>query len=126
MFAALLGAFGDELKELIEGVSDYNMTNYDIIPIGKTEDGKTMFIRIPKDETSRLLSAIVWKGLTGADNAKPWNKDFADVVSMLGGQVPGVTPVLSYPATAFTFATGKSPDPFFIRKSVPHSVSGVI
>jgi len=109
MFAALFGAFGDDLRELFEGVSDYDMTNYDIIPIGKDENGKTVYIRIPKDENSRIYSAIIWKALTAADNEKPWNQDLADIVSLMGGQLPGLTPVLSWPATTFQFMTGKNP-----------------
>ena len=118
MFGATMGVFGDDLEEMFKDVSDYDKTNFDIIPLGQNEEGKTMYLRIPHDETGRLLSSILWKGLTGADNDTVWTRDLADVFSFLGGQIPGVTPVISTPISMYQFTTGKNPYDSFRDRQV--------
>jgi len=119
MFAALMGAFGDDLKELYEDVSEYDMTNYFIIPVGKdTNNGKTIYIRIPMDETSRLLGAVLWKLMRTGTNKQGIGKDIGDVVSLFGGQLPSVTPALSAPFAAFQFAAGQNPYDSFRGRQV--------
>jgi len=110
MMAALMGAFGDELKKMYEDVSEYDMTNYYIIPLGRdTNNGKTVYLRIPMDETSRLLSALLWKTMRANSNDQAFGRDIADVVSLFGGQLPSISPAISAPISAMDFAAGRNP-----------------
>ena len=110
MFAALMGAFGDELKKLYEDASEYDMTNYLVVPLGRdTSSGKTTYLRIPTDETSRLLGALLWKVMRGASNDQKFGRDVADVVSLFGGQLPGISPAIQAPLNIFQFAAGQNP-----------------
>lgn len=110
MFAALMGAFGEPLKKLFEDVSEYDMTNYFIIPMGRdSKNGKTIYLRIPMDETSRLLGAVLWKGMRATSNDQNLARDVMDVASLFGGQLPSLTPSISAPIAAFQFATGQNP-----------------
>ena len=47
-------------------ISEYDKTNYIIIPIGVDENGKTIYSRVPTDETGRssgdVLEAIGFHG----------------------------------------------------------------
>src|SRR5262245_65859986 len=62
---AAAGIFGELLKELFGGISEYYKTNYNVIPIGFEPGGdyghRVKFLTIPRDETSRLLSGIAYK-----------------------------------------------------------------
>ena len=61
-----LGGGDDEdkdgpIKKFFSKISEYDKTNYIIIPLGTTSDGKAIYMRIPHDETARLISAAFWK-----------------------------------------------------------------
>ncbi len=110
MFAALMGAFGDDLKKLYDDVSEYDMTNYFIIPLGRdSKNGKTAYLRIPMDETSRLLGAVLWKTMRASSNDQSFGRDIGDIASLFGGQLPTLTPSISAPISAFQFAAGQNP-----------------
>jgi len=110
MFAALMGVFGDDLKELFADVSEYDMTNYFVIPIGRdTNNEKTIYLRIPMDETSRLIGGVAWKIMRASSNDQNFGRDVMDIGSLFGGQLPGLSPAISVPLSAFNFATGQNP-----------------
>ena len=110
MFAALMGAFGDDVKELMSDASEYDMTNYFVIPVGKdTNSGKTIYLRIPMDETSRLIGGLAWKIMRGSSNDQAFGRDVMDIASLFGGQLPTWSPAISVPVSAFNFAAGQNP-----------------
>jgi len=114
MFAAMMGLFGDWVKELYEDASEYDLTNYIIIPIGRdTNNEKTIYIRIPMDETGRLLGAIAWKMMNGAVNEKGLVEDVADIAALFHGQLPTVAPLLSSGFATTQMLTGQNPYDFF-------------
>ena len=43
------------------GISDWDKINYIPIIVGETEDGRPVYIRIPQDETSRLINGVLYK-----------------------------------------------------------------
>lgn len=119
MFAALAGFMGDELKKMFENVSEYDMTNYTILPL-TLDDGKTVYVRIPQDETGRLIGGLFWKGLNIATDGRAELKDIQDVASYAGGQAPGLSPILTSIMAATQFAAGKNPyDSFRGRNVIP-------
>jgi len=117
MFAALLGLFGDDLKEMMEDVSEYDKTNYTIIPLGIDASGKTIYLRIPQDETGRLLGGLLWKGLNLPKNGVH-PKDFAQILSYTGGQLPSITPVIDAVFSVSQFLAGQNPYDFFRGRNV--------
>ena len=118
MFMALAGLLGEELKKLFGNVSEYDLTNYTVIPLGLDQNGKTMYIRIPSDETGRFLGGIFWKGLKIASgDAEAW-KTLQQVLSYTGGQLPSVTPVIEGAVATMQFLAGQNPYDFFRGRNV--------
>lgn len=117
MFGATLGVFGEELKKMFKNVSEYDKSNYVIVPFGM-KDGQTIYMRIPKDETGRLLGAILWKSLNIFNNQKPVPTDIFDIAAPLGGQVPSVTPILTAMIALGQYMSGNNPYDYFRNRNV--------
>ena len=120
MFAAMSGLFGEWLRKLFANVSEYDMTNYTIIPIGMDETGKTIYIRVPQDESGRLVGGIFWKTMRTATNNRPILKDAMDLMSFTGGQLPTVNPLITALTGASQYLAGQNPyDSFRGRYVIP-------
>lgn len=113
MMAVLYGALGDEYKELMEGASEYDRTNYTIIPLGRDSNGKPIYFRVPVDETSRFLGGMFWKTLTFGQNEKSFGSDLMDVMSYTGGQIPSISPAIESISATTQFLSGQNPYDFF-------------
>ena len=118
MWAALAGMFGEAIKRMLEDVSEYDMTNYIIIPLGEDETGKTTYIRIPQDETGRLISGIFWKVLRGSNDNRPLVQNITDIISFTGGQLPTLSPIITAAYGAAEYAAGKNPYDYFRGRNV--------
>lgn len=118
MFGALMGLFGDELKKMLEDVSEYDKTNYIIAPLGKDKNNKTVYMRVPQDEFGRLLGGILWKGMRISQNNTPIMKDLTDLLSFTGGQIPSVSPTISSFSSIAQFVAGKNPYDSFRGRNV--------
>lgn len=97
---AAAGALGDELRKLFEAIPGRDKANHNIIPLGIEPggdfNGQTLYIRVPRDETSRLLSALIYNTVLLAAGDK--NASFSDVLAVGGGQLPTFNPVLEIAA----------------------------
>lgn len=113
MFAAILGAFGDEFKELMEGASEYDRTNYTIIPLGRDTNGKPIYIRVPMDETSRFLGGIFWKAVSMFHSEKNIGSSIMEIASYTGGQLPSISPAIESISATAQFMAGNNPYDFF-------------
>lgn len=118
MMAALYGLFGDKIKKLFENVSEYDMSNYIVIPLGMDENGKTAYIRVPMDETGRFFSALLYKGLTATVNDQSLGQDLADIFSFTGGQLPTVNPTLTTLGAVKQYLSGQNPYDYFRGRNV--------
>lgn len=118
MMAVLYGAFGDDEKELMESASEYDLTNYTIIPLGRDSNGKPVYFRLPVDETTRLISGIFWKALRMHENEQTVIKDILDVASYTGGQIPSVSPAIGMADTTAQFLSGQNPYDRFRGRNV--------
>jgi hypothetical protein len=118
MMAVLLGFFGDEYKELMEGASEYDKTNYTIVPLGKDTNGKPIYTRVPVDETSRFLGGIFWKLLTLSSGDRNVAQDVMDIASYTGGQIPSISPAIESFSAASQFLSGQNPYDYFRGKNV--------
>ena len=100
---ATAGIFGDKIKDLFGGISEYDRSNYDVIPLGKQDGGehgkKIIFARLPRDESARVLSAIVYKLSRLAGDAVMGNqlrpgRVASDAFATVEQVVPGLHPAL--------------------------------
>lgn len=120
MALATAGLFGEYLKELFGKVSEYDKTNYTIIPLGKDENGKAIYFRMPQDETGRLIGGIFWKlaGVT-QDPKKLGDLDtYTNLLSYAGGQAPSVSPSITAIYNVSSFVSGQNPYDFFRARPV--------
>lgn len=118
MFAAGAGAFGEYVKEIMDKATEYDKTNYTIIPIGVDQNGKAVYFRLPDDETGRFISAIFWKMMNVRENGQTATQDVEDIISLFGGQLPTVTPAISIPYDIFKFATGQNVYDSFTQRNI--------
>ncbi len=119
MFMAALGLFGATLKKRMEDASEYDKTNYMIVPLGE-ENGKTVYLRIPQDETGRLVGGLVWKGLNlfNKENREPIGKSLSEIFSFMGGQVPNISPAITTTKSIFEYISGQNPYDAFRGRNV--------
>lgn len=124
MFMAALGGAGDDLEEFFTKVSEYDKSNYMVIPMGWSygEKGgrKAVYWRVPHDESGRLIAAVAWKVLT-AMRGDP--KSLQQIVDMGAGQLPKLAPPITIGATWVAYLSGKNPyDDFRGRPLMPDKV----
>lgn len=118
MYGALMGLFGDDAEEILNSASEYDRTNYTIIPLGKDEFGKAVYFRLPSDETGRFLGATFWKIMTAPTNRQAIGSDIMQIVSYTGGQIPSVTPVVESISATAQYMSGKNPYDSFRGRNV--------
>ena len=121
MFMVSLGLLGEGLRRMMEDASEYDKTNYTIVPLGRDpENGKTAYLRVPQDETGRLIGGLLWKALTIFNNKQSVLTDLANLLDFTGGQLPNTTPVIGATVDAAQFFTGRNPyDAFRGRYVIP-------
>lgn len=109
MYAALLGLFGEVVRRILQrGTSEYDRTNYVVIPLGvDKENGVVM--RLPDDETNRFLGAMIWKILGAASGDKDVASSLQQILSYAGGQLPSQAPALSAAQAIGTYVAGGNP-----------------
>jgi len=99
---AALGAFGDDWEEALKSVSDYDLQNYLIIPVGweDEENKKLEYWRLPLWEPARLVHGAIVSSLTGRGKG-------ADV--LFYDQLPSVNPVWQALAAWMQYAADINP-----------------
>lgn len=118
--AAATGLLGVGLKELFAGIGEHDKTSYDILPLGTVNAGmfgkKTAYLRLPKDETSRFLDAVMYKALVSMFSSDEGSKQWSDVFAIGAGQFPGVHPAVKMSEGWGQYLSGKNPmDHFYDR-----------
>ena len=100
------GVYSVALKEFYDGVSEYDEQNYIIIPLGYTKEGKTVYFRIPQDETARVINGIIGKAIDmhmGEANLT----DFGATLS--SDVIPSVNPAIELFGDLLTMGMGHNP-----------------
>jgi hypothetical protein len=120
MLALAYGLFGDELKKMFENVSEYDKTNYSVVPLGYDENGKTVYVRVPSDESGRLIGGLMWKVARSMGDPEKLAEleTYTNLLSYAGGQVPGFTPTLGVANSLATFIAGENPYDSFRGRNV--------
>lgn len=120
MFAGTAGLFGEWFKDRMDDVSEYDKTNFTIIPTGVDKDGKTTYLRVPRAETQRFIGGLLWKIMRNANRKDLKLEDIFDVLDYGAGQLPGVTPAFTGAAALLTYLSGHNPyDAFRNRNVIP-------
>jgi hypothetical protein len=115
------GALGAALKELFDGIGEYDKTNYLSVPVGATDGAdfgrKTVYLRIPESETDRMIGALISKAIRSLG---PQDVALTDILDFGMGQIPSVNPVVSVPLKWSEYLRGQNPrDTFRGREIVP-------
>ena len=123
MAAAVAGFYGDDLEEWFSHIASYDLEKYMIIPVppfySKSKEGKkkAVYLRVPHDDTSRILAAVMWALVMG-----PRPNAAAHAVSTLAGEFPGISPTFSIPMAGLQAMAGRNPwDAFRGRPMVPRT-----
>ena len=104
------------LRQMARAVSEYDMTNYLVVPLGIDGKGNVTYLRVPQDDSGRLLGGLAWKILRAASGDKDVWKSAMQVFDYTAGQVPGLTPSLGLISDVAQMASGRNVyDPFRSR-----------
>jgi hypothetical protein len=129
---AKLGIMGAGMKLLYDGISDYNLTNYNVLPIGAEPGGefgqRVRYLRLPRDESHRLLSGALYQGILAAGNAVlPADENGAppapgaspaNVLAFGADQVPGLNPLIGLADAWKDYLEGENPRNDFRNSTV--------
>lgn len=144
MRAGAAGLLGVGIKKIYDAASEYDKTNFTIIPIGIYEPydpdepekdrfnyfwdvdkemptAKAVYLRVPTDETGRLFGGIMWKLMNYKDF------DFADSSTQLfdymAGQAPTVNPAFDVLVDIVQYASGRNPyNSYRGQLAIPESI----
>lgn len=100
---ASAGMFGDDLRDAYRSIPDYDATNYLCLPLfwADKQDGKVAYLRLPLWEPARILHGTLYKTITGRGQG---------YASYLGGQVPGMNPLIDVVTAWATYeVAGQNP-----------------
>lgn len=118
MKGASLGVLGATIQQIMDGASEYDKTNYTIVPLGLTPEGKSVYLRVPQDETGRFMGGIFWKML---NHDKP--RQLTNLLDYMAGQAPTLHPLVDMAMGAVQYASGLNPyDHFKGRYAIPEQV----
>jgi len=119
---AAAGVLGAAIKEWFDGVSEYNKTNYDVIPLGKTSGGefgrKSVGLRVPKDEFSRFADGVLYKAVYGMASGDISEQRWNQVFALGAGQIPGLTPFYEVGSAWTQYISGNNPYDYFYNHPV--------
>src|SRR5208282_754769 len=73
-------------------------------------------VRIPEDETSRLISGSLWKSAKFIEGN--WNDGIKDLAQFWGSQLPTTTPPVESALNWGQFLSGRNPYNSFYRSSI--------
>lgn len=59
--AGIAGATGPYYKKILNGIPEYDLSNYTVIPLYLDENGKSVYLRIPEDYEGQFFGALAWK-----------------------------------------------------------------
>lgn len=113
------GYFGNKLKEQMDKASEYDKTNYNIVPLGEDKNGKAVYMRVPLDETGRFYGGLMWKLLNLTKDDKSI-QDIFDIFSFGAGQFPNLSPSFTSAGALLSYLSGNNPyDSFRNRNIIP-------
>lgn len=121
MYGAIVGFLGEDMKNFFQKIPEYDLANYDILPLGVDENGEPIYLRVPKQEFDRFIGGLFWKALNVTRDAD--EKGISDILNYAGGQVPTANPALKMIYQTIELASGRNPfDSFRDRELIPEKI----
>lgn len=118
MFAGTIGLLGKWYQDRMNDVSEYDKTNFTIIPTGVDSDGKTTYLRVPRAETQRFIGGLLWKVMRNASRKDLRLEDVFDVFDYGAGQLPNVTPLWAGVGSTISYLSGHNPYDYFRNRNI--------
>ena len=120
MLMAAIGLLGEKNKRIMDNAGEYYKTNYTVVPITETENGKGVTLNVPQDEVGRLLGGLFWKTANWIRSV-PGGK-LSDLFDYMAGQAPTLLPLLQVGLNAVNlFARGENPENYQGHPMVPEA-----
>jgi len=115
MFLAGTGYFGKEIADNYKKQTEYDKTNYNTVPLGTTDNGQAIYLRIPQDEMGRLFGAMFWKAI---NNDKDILRSATQIGSLTAGQLPSLSPSIELLFNTMQYISGQNPYDFFKGRTI--------
>lgn len=113
MFAAAYGLWpgddDDDLQEIMWKATEYDLTNYIVVPLGTDSRNHAVYLRIPTDDTGRVIGGLLWKLLRAGAGERDVMETAMQVVDYSAGQFPSPAPTLQAIGNTVAFASGRNP-----------------
>jgi hypothetical protein len=141
-YAAEIGLLGWGIEKIMDGASEYDKTNYIIIPLGlvrvnpktgedefksilddpdKNVPYKSVYWRVPVDETGRFFGGIMWKALHVKEFG--FQDAYTGLFDYMAGQAPTLNPGIEVLWDIVAYASGRNPyDSFRGRYALPETI----
>tara|TARA_X000001388_G_scaffold54179_1_gene39755 strand:- start:304 stop:7293 length:6990 start_codon:yes stop_codon:yes gene_type:complete len=107
---AVIGVFGVAMQQLYQAVPEYDRHNFNIWVIGET-DNRPVYIRIPLDFTSQLITSLYsmgWEEAFGIHNKATLSEKVGSFWSAVNTGLPQVTPFIGMIKDVGDLFTGKN------------------
>jgi hypothetical protein len=107
-----VGAFGAPVAAFFYGVNKWDRDNYIIVGLGYDSEGRSVYLRIPQDESARVLTSIMYKIMSINDDKQLMGEPdgAGEMAAFLGTSgLPNINPVVSLIADLVTWMGGKTP-----------------
>ena len=116
------GAFGAAIKEMFDGVSEYNKTKKLTLPVGVIPGGefghKVVSLTLPEDDTARFIGGIITHGINAAAQRNP--QELHGIIDLGMNELPSYNPIWNVPWKWGVMAAGHNPvDDFTGRQIIP-------
>lgn len=117
MIAAAYGLFGKAVEAMFDMIPDYDKSKYLVLPFGTVNDPDTgesrvKYIRIPHDDVSRVICALMW------ETSKAKDLSVTRMVSEIWGEVPSASPGLAIAWNWGQWAVGMNPKDWFRDRDI--------
>ncbi len=110
-------------------VATYFLTDYDVLPLGVNQDGKAVFITIPRDDLGKFIARTWWHAMDlaqlGAGGELREGKTTREVVGSMfsdvkGELLPSFSPPIEITSKWLQYGAGINPiDSFYNQQIVP-------
>jgi N12 class adenine-specific DNA methylase len=95
-------------RNALKGASEYDLTNYLVIPLGTDARGNSVYFRMPQDDAGRMIGGLFWKALGLARGDKDTMGAVAQLVGYVSGQTPSLTPIFGAVGDTVKYASGRN------------------
>jgi hypothetical protein len=81
------------IQRAARGISEYDKTNYNSVPLGIDRFSQSIYARLPQDDTGQLLGGLFWKAIHTPQGHNAALRTMEQVWEYAYGKIPSMTPV---------------------------------